>query len=1069
MESIRKPAKKESVFRNATERADLRNNIALSNYIQDNYTKPPPELEEIVSDIPHLSKLAENIHNLMATASETPLSRESAELCELGMRHLLNEFKTMKETAIQADSSLGKAKKLVDYAALLAQNPSDITLAKLQIIELQRENQELNNKLNDFKNEIQNIQDENDKMSNEIVKRKNELQRQANNHKDEVSKMKYDYEQLDNLRQSAVDKSKLDVEEINRLKKQLLESRDEAEANEKELDAAKERLKQKNDMISKLRTELKKKEFELQEFQIKKEQDEMNASSEFLTQTRLLEDKNQTALRKLARHIQAQAKEIELLKNANYKATEVIGKQNVLLDKFEDEMANTQFNNDDLNGQLVSTREINEMMQEEIATTQEQLAKANDELSVLRDIIDRSVTNLAPAYVVTQDQLPDICHELAGTRIDPETARVLQRLNSIADALSMFIIKLLRDGTADLEFLKLDPIKIKQPQRSDILSSIEEIRIFLDTISFQSSEEDKVVSYLLHPEENFNFDEDADRSLSAVLTEILTRFREFTAGMIDELNTVRTVLPAFDCKDYELPGAVAEYINQLQPVFQQLLEVIGSTLHFHGDINDIFACLCKYIEESSNMINILDNGARPLIGFNGKIVDIAPRLVEVLAEYKEIVENQDTIQKRQLTESLIAADRDRASYERQIDELNENMVKKERLNTSLQKQLEKVAADLQDARNHIEDLTAQITESDKTNENLSMQNKTSKEAIELLQKHNTRLENTLKERTASYEKRLKDALEQERTMTSETSDREKRRYEEQQLILERKITELNKKLQAEKTKVASTIQLYNEQSQQFQEERRKMSLERSDLSTTIENLRDTPESQAQIEKLQQKLTDAKMKNRELAAEVSRLNGSTQASLNETYSPSGIRSRSINGASLSRSSIKEESQFVEQLGSILSRFLQKDVNWNRPRVLKTVEALTQRVELFEKNKEGKQGEWTRWADDLLKHVKPKYIGGITDSEMRQQIGDISIAAGNRTKLIDMIQILRDEKQTLLKITELQKADEQPSMRALSLAALFVSIIQNNNRNSVSTRSIKTPASPAAIKSTLSLLK
>ena len=1085
--------KSKGSFRKATETPDLRHNEALTQYIQDNYTKPPPELSEFFPDIPHLSKLAELIHNLFSTASEKPLSRESAELCELGTRHLINEYKTMKEEAMQADTSLGKAKKLVDYAALLAQNPSDITLAKLQILELQRENQELTNKINECRNELQSTQDEYDKIYSELSKKKIEIQRQANNHNNEISKMKYEYAQLENARQAAIDQSKLDEENIARLKKQVNQIKDEADASAKEIEALRERLKQKNDMITKLRTEIKKRQIEHEEFKLQKEHEDMTMSSEFLTQSRAIEDKNNAALRKLSRHIAAQHKEIEMLKDANYKATEVLEKQNLLLDKYEEELAHVHDGTESLSEQLLSQRELNEHLQEELSAAQSQLQQQSDELTNLREIVEKSCSNLLPTYVVTPDQLPDVCHELAGTRIDAETAKNLQRLNAIADGLSQFIIKLIRDGTADLEFLKEEPIKIKQPTRSDIYSQVEEIRIFLDGICYSSAEEDKIVSYLLNPEEKYNFDEEYDSSLCAVLTTVLTRFREFLQEMVSKLNPVRDVLPAFDCKDYELPGAVAEYIIQLQPVFQQLLQVIGNTLHFHGDITDIFACLCKYIEESSSVLNQLDDDCRPLINYSGKIVDIVPHITDILKEYKEIVDNQDVVNKRELTESLIAADRDRAQYERQIDDLNDTIVKKERLNASLQKQLEKVAADLQEAQNQIEDLTEGKIESDKTNENLSMQNQANKEAIVLLQQQNARLEATLKDRTASFERRLQEAIEKERQLTSESNEREAKRFQEQQELLEKQITELNKKLQEEKANVSNTVQLYNQQSIEHQEELRRLRQEKQELSVTIEHLKEAPEENKIIDELHQKLADAKMKNRELIAEVNRLNGnapnpSVTNSIYSSRGPSSPRSRNASGmltpqqysqadassiaSSRSPSPVREETQFIDQLGSLLRSFVQKDIVWTRQRILKTVDALLQRLDLLEKNKVtgGKHSEWSQWADELLKHVKPKYIGGITDAEMRQQIGDLTIAAGNRTKLIDMIQILRDEKQALSKFVELQKSEPPAHMRAFALVGLFASTVNKNLKHDApQTRSIRTPASPAAVKSTISMLK
>ena len=1068
MESNKKNSKTGSVFRLASGDATIRAYENLNQYINDSYTKPPPELTELFGKVPHLGKLAQLLHSLFATTEEKPLSRKSAELAELSTRHLINEYITQTEMSVKADKSLGNAKSMVDYAALLAQNPTDITLARLQILELQRQIDEQASQLQNVLKENRDLEKENEKLNDEKNKLQNKLNLTINQHKDEISQKRYEYSKLEDNKQIVEDQLKLNKDEISRNSKLIESLKDELEVSNKENEACKERIQQKNQMINALRTELKKKEIELEETELRNAKDRELLSTSLLTQSRLFEEKSNSAMRKLARHIKQQKSEIDLLSGANHKATDVIGKQNQLLDKYEEQLETEIENNNTLSQELTDMKEENDQLKEELEDARNEINTGNNELYKLREIVESSIANLAPQYMITEDQLPETCKELASTRIDPETAKTLQKLNATAEGLAKFSTDLIRTGKGNLEFLKDSPIRLSQTEKGDILNEMERINAFLETISYAGIEEDKAVSYLVDPQSKFELDDSPETPLSFVLAAIISKLREFLEGMIGELSTVRNVLPAFDCSDYQLPTAVAEYIQQMQPVFQQLLQVIGSTLHYHGDTQDIFQCLCKYIEESSNLINILDEDVRPLINYSGKVTEMGPHLASVVAEMKEIVDNAELVQKRALTEVMIQADKDKAEFERQIDELNDNSKKQEKVNNSLKKQLEQVAADLQIARNQIEDLNVMKQETDKTIEVNSMNIQALNDTLTRLNNENQRLDTTLKERTKAMEIRMQQAVEKERENGELALQRESQKFTLQAEILEKQISDLQKKLQKEKANVQNAVQMYNAQSIEHQTMIKKLEHDKEDLSTTIESVRQEPAKE--IEKLQYKLADAKMKNKELLAEVTRLRQATAANQTQTQTRRSIlvndpsmTSREVSG--LDASFAKDDSKFVAQLGEILNSFIEADIKWTRGRVLKTVKALVQNNG---KEQKSKPSVWSSWADELLHKTKRKYIGGISDSEMRQQIGDLTIAAANRTKLIDIIQILRDEKTALLKNSEMPELNVGQSLKSLSLIALFVSTINAKKECRSPSRYVKTEASQAAVRSNISML-
>lgn len=1088
--------KRGSVFQMAAETADIRSTDALTKYLTDSYTTNPPELADLFVEIPSLAKLGQLIHDVFQSAKVNPMPIEISQLCELGVRHLINDYKTQRENSEQAATSLGKAKRLVDYAALLAQNPSDITLAKLQILELQRENQELATKMEDISNDIKIQQDEYEKLFQEKIDLQNKFILAENMHKNDMSKLRYEYGQLEDSKQSAIDNSKLFEVQITDLKKMLAAASDDSSAHQREIADLKNQIASKNQLINKYRNELKAKDIKFSEFKEAKERETIELSTTLITQNNLLEDKNKDAMRKLARYIKNQGDQIEILTAANRKATMILDKQTDLLDKYEGELEHTNDENEQLNKKVADLRDENVTLKEELEVAAKNSNQDNSELIKLRSIVEQSCTNLAPAFSITPDQLPQMCKELSGTRIDPETAKNLRALNAICDGLSQFIIQLIRTGEANLEFLKEKPIKLSSTVRGDIMHEVEKTRLFLGTLDYSDASEDKVMKYLLNPNENFDLEGNSDVQLSAVLTEALKREREYISKMFGQLERVRDVLPAFDCKTYELADALSSYLLQMQPVFKDLLSIVGSTLHYHGSITDIFACLCKYIEETSSALTVMDEEIRPMINFNGKVVDMPDKLITVLNEYKNRLDNFDSVSKRDLTNAQIDFEKRKAAMERENDGLRDEIRTKEKLVKSLQNQLDKLASDLEETKNSESALEMISSEASKNNKILSTSKQTLEDTISRLSQENNRLESLLSERTQTYEKRVQDLVAKEREMMQMIQEREKKRYEEQQAILERQITDLNNKVQTEQLNHLNAERNLKAQIKKSQSGLRKLEQDKMDMTQTIENMQREPVSNQIIDDLLAKLTDARIKNKELLAEISRLKhisaSPTKASPSKTspskYSPSKSPSSTMTAA--------EEVSFVEKVGALCNSFIGKDVTWTKQRVLKTVTAMTEHISNLEQtlDKKGMRTKWSQWAEEVLKLVDPKFKGGITDNEMRTRIGDLCVASGNRTKMIDMITTLRAEKAHLMtnggessmmnssiKTEEPSNTQESVKTRSLNdsqadsksmnfkswaLASLFVALTRKDNGVS---RNEKIPASPPALKGQLSLLK
>ena len=79
------------------------------------------------------------------------LATYTLNIIDLAVRHLFNDFYELKFKQDNQEDQDGKGKSFVDYTSLLAQNPSDVNIAKLQITELQRQISVLKNDCENYK------------------------------------------------------------------------------------------------------------------------------------------------------------------------------------------------------------------------------------------------------------------------------------------------------------------------------------------------------------------------------------------------------------------------------------------------------------------------------------------------------------------------------------------------------------------------------------------------------------------------------------------------------------------------------------------------------------------------------------------------------------------------------------------------------------------------------------------------------------------------------------------------------------------------------------------------------
>lgn len=1041
-------------------------------YVKANCSQIAPSLEDSLQNHQDLAEIGNKLHSVLESAQTAPIQAETAQSIDLVLRHIISSIAESKHN-----------ESVAELSTMFAQRPSDVNIERLKLIELQRENATLKSNNAEKAQEIQLAHKETDAANDrnaQLQKEKDAMEAKFN---EEISKLKSQISSLQEELTGQTDKDHKMSDSVASMEKRLRDAEAETENVKRQLEEAVNRLKLKNDYINKLQAKIQLSKSEYEQLKVEKSQSEMTLSQQIKMQSMDSESKTKNLIIKLTNHIHDQDKQIQSIIQANHNAALIIERQNQLIDEYDAQASTFQMHLNDADGEIENLQ--NEL--EEVTTmkdsTQNILDSRTEELANLRNVVAQCIENAAPKWSITEDGLPGLIRELTATKIDPETAKNLQDLTAMVDSLSRFIVELIRNNHADINILRniQRPVLTDGTLRLDILNEMAKVRSLLKDITYSSAEEDPLCAYLCGVDENFQLKNTPDAAASAVLACICAKLREFTQKEFDELRKVKQVLP-FVCLDNELPTAVTQYILELQPVFKQLLDVIGKTLNFHGSTADIFQCLCKYIEETSNMLNDLDTGVRPLIGYAGKIVGIPAVIKQALTELREDLNLHRNGVSKEIMNAKLEQEKEKASWRRKIQELEGQLEKNGEVIADLHKQIDELAAKLKKEQQGGRDATQQAKVVARDLESQKEANKVLESSRDMAIKERDAMEATMKERQEKFEERLTAVLEHERKINQEEKDRLEKRLREEITSLSNELGMARSKIKKEQGKVRRITDMYNDLQDQRSTERNQTEAEKS---TLILALSDSDKQARKMKALRTKLEEERQKNVELQKELkkhqnaanqqssfaqqlrSTLSGSPSPTASPTRysepaSPTSPRTRSIDGLhmsptksspqknnstqlssqpntvlmnqNLSQTAIMrqrhEVENFVAELGEILTTFIGKDIRWNRQRVIKTVEALIAKVESMDNEREELRQsrfaqmnhEWQEWADQILLRKSPGYKGGATETEMRTRLNDLICLVSPRS--ISAIDSLRAQKELLIKQNSENQQQQQP---------------------------------------------
>lgn len=1020
-----------SYYKFASEAPDRRACEELNQYIKQSFNEQPPKLTEIVREYPHLNRLAELLNDILDVAKEKQLESYQADAIETGFRYLLSEFTSLKGTSQMAEESISRAKRIVDYGKLLAQNPNDISIAKLQIIDLEKENSSLRAQISELKKEVHSNLLESEKVYQQKNGMITKFKDKSNTFERELSYQKYSFRTIENELEIARDEIVVKNDEVEKLKDLLEDQNKSSEELRRRNEELKEKLNKKSALISQLRKTIKEKDIILEETKIQNNVFEMNLSKEFMNRSRMAEDKNSAEMRKLYSCIKQQELRVMRLQSENEEALRIIENNELKLEKCQRRIEELSAENQELTDKFEECRARYGEAEDRLVETVDVTTRKDEELSVFKDVVNRVIDSLAPNILVEKvEDIPKICSNLVASRVDPDA---LRKITAMADCMANFIVRLVRDNKCDLEFLKLDkPIVEDKKKRLDICGIVDDMRYYLESLSF-SLPSDHVVTEFIdgltsdNKEQRLRTVDKDEVSLCYVLCALLERAREFTRHQVSELEEIRSVLPCFDCNPYELPSAVATYIIQLQPVFNQLTRVTTNTLRYSGDLKDIFGCLCTYVEDTSRLINSLDTEIRPLIHYEGNMIQIADSIKQYLTRYEEALSGGSINESRKINQLKVELDRQRVSLERKIDELVDILEKKDQFIADLQSQVVMNEDRYNESQSETDNLKIQLEASETTIKDLKSKIVLYQEKLETARKERENSEKSLANLTQTDKQRIEKIIERERTTLTQEIEREQSKHKKQMDIIEKHLSDTQKKLRKEKEAAQYYVSLYNEaiERNRFLENQNKIRAQENELQ--LEHIQDTPEYKSRIDNLEASLADARIKNRRLMDEISKLQASKLNPLNNInlnlglIRDSGNRITSpISPRSPSASSVHNNATdkvFVEELGTALQPFIKAEVQWTKHRILQAVQALVKQIDKFEGRislapcPRKEKIEYRNWAEKVLADFNTQNVDSLSDVEVREKLALLAYSARPTSRLVTMLQSLREQKKYL----------------------------------------------------------
>ena len=510
----------------------------------------------------------------------------------------------------------------------------------------------------------------------------------------------------------------------------------------------------------------------------------------------------------------------------------------------------------------------------------------------------------------------------------------------------------------------------------------------------------------------------------------------------------KTIARSIDFKgeESELTAEIIDKLNETDVMTQKIMNLLGKEKSDHP-LNEVF----DSIVEINRILEQFDTSVRKTVEYDGDINELPQFVCTFIEKLKEKIHECEN--KKEENIPLVFGGKSQAEFDAEL--IESFKIDLERL----QKKIQDVTKEKEQVELQNQQLIQQLNEKDQQlstflhqssfvdqiRDNISLRTEETK-------KENERLKHRLNELSVDYNRKVKEL---EDKLQEEKQDLKERLESTHQIQINRIQDDLSAKsakLKQTKDKLREVAKAYENAFRQQKESYLAVKKQNTSLVKTVEQLRreimETPNREDEIKEINETLKNKEVENKLLQNKLNQLKqqNETIKDVTEQYWKSQLQMQKMKTEKQADEQKKEEivkhAKFVNEISSIL---MIDDNDSTEESIVSTVANLKNKLESSSSSssllakKSQLLKEWDSWGRNMYVLVCNQLTPGKTANDIRNVLTELITSAGSKKKFMKKLESLRTQKQFLLaqandKLSN--KKHENLSIRNLLIAAMFI---------------------------------
>lgn len=931
----------------------------LSAYINSTYSTIPPELATLVSEYPHLKKMAELLITKLYTFVDHKPSEEEIQLIDTGFRHLVESSMKIRDASTTSNKLSGNIDDKRPRAN--SYTPSEISSMKIQLNEIQTQNQVLSNLSQEQQSEFSAMQEEIEdlyKTKNNLNLKISEMKRR---HENKLSEKSVEKARLNDQLQDALGKIKLLEEAKESLEKQLEAISEDNNQQSKEYIKIQEKLSEKKEKIGQLKISLRQAELSAEKLQLQNKRLKMEVKTSDGTLSTLDNEKElnkyQKQINRLTKYTEKQTEDISDLTKANHEISDMLETQTRLIQQREKNLLQAQKSIGEYENKINTMEQHVQKLETTNKKNNERLSELVINNSRMDEILKSTAAVLDSSSTIPYEQIPAMCSKIISSRPMNEQTDILC---GMVDGLTRFITQLIQTEEPNLQLLsKSNPIKNDSSLKADLLqilaknqeyvqevcTGFNKVKLFDGILTYNQQTKKMIDEFMVRPT-------NSAYSALVILLVCIQKINNRFENAQKQLNQITSRVP----KENASYNDAVEYLKALQLIHQRITN--------NSQSENPISIFTTLYEDFTNLSFAFDKKLRQQLNFQGELRDFPTYITEtVLSLKKESVET-----KKEANQQIEAT---KTECESKIKEAQTRSTIYE-FNDATQMKIQELEEKLKKTVEALEDANESRVETEEAFAAFHQNHSEAQENHRIVVKERDRLMKLLKERAVLYQTRIESALAFERERHETDVKRIERKHIEQQQLLSRQLEAKNKKITSMKEHHKEIIESYESMMKNQQEEMKQLIDQNERLISTIAQGSHKADEKT-IQKLQRKIAELTIqRSKELAP---------QKVLMATKRDNELQ------------------VFVQELGKVIDPTTN---GWTRQKILDIISKDKQAVS---------SDEWNEFAIQTLESIGAKNAKRLDPRHMMKAIKEIISVSSCRYRTLSMIQSLRFQKRIL----------------------------------------------------------